>query len=464
MRNLFQMHNFKMLRFGTLKRRNYSTLDNITNYLLNNPITIVPISIAGLGLAALATRYQVCKPNQQLVKTGLGIRDMQISKKGIVWPFQRSLMVDLNPSTYTFRLLNMSKEKVEFELPIVMTIGPFTFDENPESFEKYCKLLQDMSQPEIENTIKGLIEGETRVLTAALSIEEMFNSKDVFREKVADKISPELENLGLKVYNANIQEMKDYNSQNKYFEYRKQRAIEMANNEARKDVSEAQKQGDVAVSERQRDTRVKLADNEKQAKVEEYLAKQETLRVEAEMNRQEAETQKIREVSLMEANQTVELRKQDLQREIEEKKYEQIYRAQRSITVAPANAEAEAKQRLADAHLYSEQKNAEALLVMMTKKAEGIQKTMDAQAQGIEKLLASCNGNPDLARFYLGNDSGLWRTVVEESAKAVQNMQPNVTSWQTGPHNNVSDSLTNLAQGLVPMYSEVKKYLETNKK
>ena len=36
----------------------------------------------------LATRYKVSKPEQFLVRTGLGIRDMSISRTGIVFPFQ----------------------------------------------------------------------------------------------------------------------------------------------------------------------------------------------------------------------------------------------------------------------------------------------------------------------------------------------------------------------------------------
>ena len=43
--------------------------------------------IVGAGLF-LATRYKVSKPEQFLVRTGLGIKDMSISRTGIVFPFQ----------------------------------------------------------------------------------------------------------------------------------------------------------------------------------------------------------------------------------------------------------------------------------------------------------------------------------------------------------------------------------------
>ena len=69
-------------------------------------------------------------------------------------------------------------------------------------------------------------------LTSTLTIEEIFNAKDKFKEDVVAKIEGHLEQLGLKVYNANIREMGDFDEKNMYFAHRKKRAIERANFEA----------------------------------------------------------------------------------------------------------------------------------------------------------------------------------------------------------------------------------------
>lgn len=419
-----------------------------------------------IGGAALwcATNYHVCKPNQFLIRTGLGIKDLTVSKSGVRFPFQKAMIVDVNPTTYEFHLHNMSKGKVEFDLPVVFTIGPILPESDPDAFGRYCKLLQDRYPDEIETTIKGIIEGETRGLTAQLTVEEMFNGKEIFRERVVEKLQPDLSQLGVKIYNANIQEMRDYDENNKYFEYRKQRAIEMANNEARRDVAQAQMEGDVAVSERSRDTRIAVVQNEKDAKVEEYARRQDILKSEAEMARQEAETQQIRQVSMMRAEQAVEIKKQELQREIEERRYEQTVQSENAIRVAPALAEAEARQRLADAHLYVQQKAAEAVLFTKEKEAEGIRQTMQAQAQGVQQLLESCQGNPDLAKFYLGNEAKLWHKVAEESAAAVQGMKPKITQWTTGNDKlGASSSIIDLVQGVVPLYDQVSKHFSKAK-
>ena len=52
--------------------------------------------LLGVGVVALvgfagfaATRYRISKPEEYLVRTGLGIEDMIVARKGFVWPFQQ---------------------------------------------------------------------------------------------------------------------------------------------------------------------------------------------------------------------------------------------------------------------------------------------------------------------------------------------------------------------------------------
>ena len=49
----------------------------------------------------------------------------------------------------------------------------------------------------------------------------MFTQKDIFRETVVNKIETDLKKLGMRIFNANIKEMTDYDENNKFFEYRK---------------------------------------------------------------------------------------------------------------------------------------------------------------------------------------------------------------------------------------------------
>lgn len=58
----------------------------------SNANTITGLAIAGglvvASAAFLFSRYKISKPEQYLVRTGLGIKDMSISRTAIVWPFQ----------------------------------------------------------------------------------------------------------------------------------------------------------------------------------------------------------------------------------------------------------------------------------------------------------------------------------------------------------------------------------------
>ena len=69
----------------------------------------------------------------------------------------------------------------------------------------YSTLLSNKTEDELTSIIKGIIEGETRVLTANLSLDEIFRGRDEFREAVTKRVDVELGRLGLCIHNANIQ-------------------------------------------------------------------------------------------------------------------------------------------------------------------------------------------------------------------------------------------------------------------
>lgn len=53
----------------------------------------LPYVIAALGVVIgcagfIYSRFKICRPEEYMIRTGLGIADMDISKKAIIWPFQ----------------------------------------------------------------------------------------------------------------------------------------------------------------------------------------------------------------------------------------------------------------------------------------------------------------------------------------------------------------------------------------
>ena len=153
----------------------------------------------------IASRYHVCTASQYIVRTGLGIQDMLVSRKGVHWPFQRLRVYDMTPRSYKFSLHNMSREKVPFMLPTVFTVAPIPPERDLELFKNYARTMTDIRQDELERTIRSIIHGETRVLTAEMSIEEMFADKERFKAMVQEKIARDLAQFGMWVANCNIE-------------------------------------------------------------------------------------------------------------------------------------------------------------------------------------------------------------------------------------------------------------------
>jgi flotillin len=184
--------------------------------------------------------YTIASPDEYLAITGAGIKSIKITKSAWVWPFQRVSTVfssrplfftyrpqcqrfSIQPHDYNLALQTMTREKLQFLLPVVFTVGPDVGNpqaakdntanvENNEvsPLEKYAMLLADgktKNGSHVQNIIKGIIEGETRVLVSSMTMEEIFAERDAFKKRVFNNIQAELDQFGLKVYNAKVKEL-----------------------------------------------------------------------------------------------------------------------------------------------------------------------------------------------------------------------------------------------------------------
>ena len=150
----------------------------------------------------------------------------------------------VQPHDYAMNLQAMTKEKLQFLLPVVFTIGPdvnqrgantrhrgaadhdahyagagsegapagddHAYDHRREdqgdSLMKYAMLLADSGANKgtsnhqfLENIAKGIIEGETRVLVSSMTMEEIFTEREVFKRRIFRNIQSELDQFGLKI-------------------------------------------------------------------------------------------------------------------------------------------------------------------------------------------------------------------------------------------------------------------------
>ncbi len=159
--------------------------------------------------------------------------------------------------TYSFRdVNNRGANSKNLHAPnISQSTDSHIHDEDRgDSLMKYAMLLAESTAQKkgsqyLENIVKGIIEGETRVLVSSMTMEEIFTEREEFKRRVFRAIQGELEQFGLKIYNANVKELKDAAGSN-YFQSLSQKAHEGATNQARIDVAEAQLRGNVGEAER----------------------------------------------------------------------------------------------------------------------------------------------------------------------------------------------------------------------
>ncbi|KAH0781437.1 hypothetical protein KY290_001035 [Solanum tuberosum] len=153
--------------------------------------------------------YRVARASEFLVIAGIGINELKITKKALVWPLQKCRVIDVTPVNYTFEVNAMSAEKLPFLLPAVFTIGPCVDDR--ERLIKYAKLLSHHARDshDAKDLVQGVIEEDTRVLAASMTMEEIFKGTKDFKKEVFDKVQLELNQFGLLIYNANIKQLVD---------------------------------------------------------------------------------------------------------------------------------------------------------------------------------------------------------------------------------------------------------------
>ncbi|KAK7283109.1 hypothetical protein RIF29_12397 [Crotalaria pallida] len=437
--------------------------------------------------------YKVAKATEYLVITGAGIKDIKLAKKGWILPGQSCSVFDLSPVNYTFEVQAMSAEKLPFVLPAVFTIGPRVDDEH--SLHMYAKLLSshDKLSNHVKELVQGIIEGETRVLAASMTMEEVFKGTKEFKQEVFHKVQLELNQFGLLIYNANVKQLVDVPG-HEYFSYLGQKTQMEAANQAKVDVAEAKKKGEIGAKLRQGKTLQNAAKIDAETKIiatqTQGEGKKEEIKVRAEVkvfeNEREAEVAeanselakkkaawaKVAQVAEVEAAKAVALREAELQGEVERMNAMTTTQKLKAEFLSKASVEYEAKVQEANWELYKKQKAAEAILFEKEKEAEG-QKTLAeaaffsrqqaaeaelyakkkeaeglvaiGQAQGayLRTLLDALGGNYAALRDYLMINGGMFQQIAKINAEAIRGLEPKISIWNNNGNNggDVSDAM-----------------------
>jgi flotillin len=417
-------------------------------------------------------------------------------------------MVNMNPRTVKTVVNAMTTEKIPFNMPMTFTICPI---DTPEALKVYAARMCGIDEATYDENLLGIIQGESRILTAEMELEKLFNDRDNFKHQITDKINGLLEEFGLRAMNVNIEELID-NDGSEYFKYMKKKALEKAVNKARVDVAEQTKEGDIGEKEHVRTSRKKMAEIEADAVTTENEKQREILSSTTDLEIAKSNFTKSRQIAEYQAQAEAEMRQIEFQQTVEEKRRAQKIEEKRATDFSSALVAAEVKakdmegvmaaekhraetqadisviqaraqlekfkldaeaqlfqqQKVAEAHLYEEQRNAEAYL--LTKKAEadgitllraaearGIEQVKLAEAKGLEQLILASGGNVESLSKYLMITNGTIVDVAKEQANSLLNMKP--TIWVNGTGNNgangggssLSDTMQDLMRNAVPL-------------
>lgn len=435
---------------------------NKENNEMKETITNGIIVSLGIGLLGFCfTRYKISHSNEWLVRTGLGIKDIQIGKKFIKWPFQNIESINMVPISYNFKINAMSREKMNFEFPTVFTVGPKNDKESLINFSRY---LLNQSNDDFDKLIKGIFEGESRTAASNLPIEDIFTGRTNFKNEIVKKVQEHINQFGLEIYNANIEELKDSSSSN-YFTSLSQKINAEALNRAKVEVAEQNKIGEVGSKEREGETRQKISIVESDTTLVENQRQQEIVKSNAELEKIRAEQSLIIQQAIIKSENEALITRMTMEKEVEIKRSLMELEKQRATDLSSTQVKAEMEIKKAegesnsiiiraDAQLYSEQKIAEAKLYSKQKEAEAINVVYSAQAEGFKKLVDSFGGNPQALISYSMMDKGVYEKLAESNAKAIQGLNPKITVW-THDASKGMEPIQNLARSIIPMLDTI---------
>ena len=414
-----------------------SVVDNLPIMTVIIPAAAV-VLVMGL-LAFFASRYRRCPANRVLVISG------QVGGEGsarcisgggaFVWPvIQEYAYLSLEPIQIDIPLKDaLSFENIRVAVPSVCTVAIGT---ESDVRQNAATRLLGLAHDQIKRQSQDIIIGQFRQVIASMRIEEINRDRDAFLHRIQSSLEPELAKIGLVLINVNITDLKDESG---YIEAIGKKAASTAIQQARGDVAEQEKLGEVRVAEAERDRTVQVsnaiklreigmreAEREKMVRIAELDKEQKYGETSAALEREALIKQKQRE-------QAVRVAELDKEQRIGEQKaaFERdasIKEAERSRRIAVASAEsqaiageAEAQANIASARSQLAVREAEAYQVAETRKREADAGVMEAQNHALARAALAEAGRVEAeqrAKLEAPARAAKAQTIVEAEAAA----------------------------------------------
>uniref|UniRef100_A0A0D3HEU3 Flotillin-like n=1 Tax=Oryza barthii TaxID=65489 RepID=A0A0D3HEU3_9ORYZ len=409
-------------------------------------------------------RFVVAGASEYLAITGWGIDDVKLAKKAWVFAGQKCLKFDATPVSYDIDVQAMSSEKLPFRLPAAYTIGPSPkikrnpVVDGPAPPADTQRRLEDCDEEAIRSPnhvidlVKGVIEGETRVLASSMTMEEIFQGTKKFKQQVFDQVQLALNELGLYIYSANVKQLVDDPDSpgNDYFSFLGQKRQAEVEGKAKVAEAEARMKGEIGAKEREGLTLQNAAKVYAETKVlsarQQGVGCREEIKVKADVEVYENE----READIAAARAALAVKKAGLDKqskvaEVEAVKAVVVREAELQLEVQDSNAALYDRQMAADATLFEQVKSAEARkaqagakffeqklaedarLYARQREAEALAGVGRAKAELVASMLRELGGDHGALRDSLMIDGGVYEEVARVNASAMSGIQPKIS-------------------------------------
>ena len=460
----------------------------------------------------LQTNYKRCSSNQVLVifgKTAQGqaAKTVHGGAAFVIPLIQDYRYLSLEPIQIEIPLRGaLSVENIRVNVPSVFTVAIGT---QPDVMTNAAIRLLDLSVQDVRKQAEEIIFGQLRQVIASMGIEDINRNRDTFLEHIQNSVEPELKKIGLVLINVNITDITDESG---YIDAIGKKAASQAIQQARGDVADQEKLGEVRVAdadrekaiqvasatklkeigtrEAQREQAVRLAELVKEQTIGEQTAAfqrdtqvkeaEQTMRISvAEANAKAVDGENVAEakvaasqatllVQKAEAYQKGEVRKREAEAAVAEAQHramakaaianaERVEAEERAKLEAPAKAQ---KARIlvdaaaeADKRRLEAEGEAAAIYAKLEAEARGQYEILAKKGEGLKQIVEACGGAKEAFQLMMLEHLD---KLAESSAKAISNIKfDKIVVWENGGggngRSNTADFLHKMAGTLPPM-------------
>ena len=373
---------------------------------------LLPIIIAVLVLLMLlivfVSKYQTAKPDEALIISGsyLGSKNVHVDEGGnkikivrgggaFVLPvFQRSNRISLLSSK-----LDVSTPEVYTQQGVPIIVNGTVILKIGSSQEEVATAAEQFlgkNDEQINSEATEILEGHLRAILGTLTVEDTYQNRDAFAEKVQDVASSDLAKMGLQIISFTIKDIADKNG--------------YLDSLGKKQIAEVKKNAAVAEAAASRDTRIQQAQADQEAKQQEIERQTQVADAEREQQVKMADFKKQQEIAQAQADQAAI---------VEQMKAKQVQK-EKDIELAQKDAELQEQElnasvrKQADADLYKAQRAAEAQKATQIAAAEASAKQVELAAE------ANANATKAIGEAEAGKTRAIGLAQAEAIAKQAE--------------------------------------------